>query len=147
MKTSNRYYSQFRAAGYGAKDAMKNAKLLEWAREHDVDFVWEQDDTTNRDWTSEGPEYYTWRCLARILGDDPDGAWNHKTELYSASCGGIDCGCVRGTEKTIRGRVYAEARGYDTDIYRLDMEAQLTAEIKTEYERDVIAGLGNAVTA
>lgn len=147
MKTSNRYYKQFRNAGYGAKDALENAKLLEWAREHDVDFVWEQDDTTNREWTSEGPEYDTWRCLARILGDDPDGVWNHKTELYSASCGGIDFGYVRGTEKTIRGKVYAEAREYDTDIYRLDMEAQLTAEIKAEYERDVITGLGNAVTA
>jgi hypothetical protein len=28
-------------------------------------FEWEQDDSTNREWTDEGAEYYTWRCLMR----------------------------------------------------------------------------------
>jgi hypothetical protein len=41
-------------------------------------FEWEQDDSTNREWTDEGAEYYTWRCLMRDsvnLGTILTGAW------------------------------------------------------------------------
>lgn len=69
-----------------------------------VEFLWEQDDTTNEEWEgAEGaPFYYTWVCIARVDGET------------FASCGGIDFGRDR------------EPWG---DPYKRVMEAQLACEL------------------
>jgi hypothetical protein len=66
------FYAQ---AGYGYQPDQETkeqgrrrcAQQLADAERHASDcglwFHWEQDDTTNREWTDEGPEYFTWRCL------------------------------------------------------------------------------------
>ena len=124
-------YTKFREAAYKACDALRLSRLLQWAFEHDVKFAWAIDNNcTSADWSDDLPIYAMWYCVATIGSD------------HYALLGGIDFGYDARTEVTNQGRRYAEANEPFGHIYKLDVEAELVAEIKHEYEQAAIAGLG-----
>lgn len=100
------HYEDFRKAGYNAQQAKDIAEAERWALDNDVLFEWEQDDTTNRDFTDEGEEYFRWRVVAR----HPDGE--------TASLAGVDFGEGKGPWSNS-----------ETDIYKRATEADLSMEL------------------
>lgn len=96
-----------------ARCARMMAAAEAWASEHGVSCNWQQDDTTSREWTDEGPEYYTWVCVAE-----------HTETGETASVGGVDFGHCGDKDATL-----AEARAPWGDPYKRVIEAELASEL------------------
>jgi hypothetical protein len=62
--------------------AVELAAAEAWASEAGIAYEWQPDDTTNREFTDEGPEYHLWACH---MGDRANG-------VHMGSLSGIDLG-------------------------------------------------------